>query len=207
MDQSFETDPDSDPSPWKYFPFQLGESEYLETYEPGGFHPVHLGDVYDGRYRVVHKLGFGGFSTVWLARDTTSHRWAALKIVVASESQTYEARSTIASHPSVIQSPHFAVPDRRFWIDGPNGQHLCLVGPVLGPDLAKLSKGIYSRIKPDFAKEVSLRAAQALTQLHASGICHGGKQNNPNSLKRAKSRPILMLSCRPYRTQHGRASD
>lgn len=206
MDQSFETDPDSEPSPWKYFPFQLGESEYLEKYEPGGFHPVHLGDVYDGRYRVVHKLGFGGFSTVWLARDTISHRWAALKIVVASESQTYEARSTIASHPSVIQSQHFAVPDRRFWIDGPNGQHLCLVGPVLGPDLAKLSKGIYSRIKPDFAKEVSLQAAQALAQLHASGICHGGEQNNPNGLKRAKSRPILMLSYRPYRTQHGRAS-
>ena len=39
-------------------------------YRPGGFHPVHLGDTFkEGRYRVIHKLGHGGFSTIWLARD------------------------------------------------------------------------------------------------------------------------------------------
>jgi hypothetical protein len=48
---------------------QLGgaDTEDVERYQRGGFHPVHLGDVYDERYRVVHKLGAGGFSTVWLA--------------------------------------------------------------------------------------------------------------------------------------------
>jgi hypothetical protein len=46
------------------------EAEDLEKYQPGGFHSVHLEDIYDNnRYRVVHKLGAGGFSTVWLARD------------------------------------------------------------------------------------------------------------------------------------------
>ncbi len=34
------------------------------------YHPVHLGDFFkDGRYKILHKLGFGSFSTVWLARD------------------------------------------------------------------------------------------------------------------------------------------
>lgn len=41
-------------------PQGVGDTEDVERYEPGGFHPVHLGDRYDGgRYRVVHKLGAG----------------------------------------------------------------------------------------------------------------------------------------------------
>ena len=41
-------------------------------YHPGGYHPVHLGDVYRKQYKVINKLGFGTFSTVWLARDLAS---------------------------------------------------------------------------------------------------------------------------------------
>lgn len=44
--------------------------ESLLNYQPGGFHPVALGDTFkDGRYQVHHKLGWGGSSTVWLAHD------------------------------------------------------------------------------------------------------------------------------------------
>lgn len=169
-------DSDSDADPWKYFPFELGECEDLENYEPGGFHPVHLGDVYDhDRYRIVHKLGFGGFSTVWLAEDVTGPEWVALKIVAARESPSYEARSVIASHLDIPASRLFAIVKRKFWIDGPNGSHLCLVLPALGPNLSTLSRGIFSRLNPNFAKDVSLQAAQALVQLHSNGLCHGGK--------------------------------
>jgi serine/threonine-protein kinase SRPK3 len=161
-------------SPWKYFPFQLGESEDLENYEPGGFHPVHLGDVFDDRYRIVHKLGFGGFSTVWLARDSIENRWVALKIIAARDSATYNDRSTISNHPALAMSDLFATVKQQFWFTGPNGQHLCLVLPVLGPDLSRLSKGIYSRLNSDLVRHVSLQAARALVQLHSHGLCHGG---------------------------------
>jgi serine/threonine protein kinase len=44
--------------------------ESMSGYRPGGFHPVRLGDTFkDGRYKIHHKLGWGGFSTVWLAKD------------------------------------------------------------------------------------------------------------------------------------------
>jgi serine/threonine-protein kinase SRPK3 len=44
--------------------------EPLSKYETGGFHPLCLGEtLHDGRYTVRHKLGWGGFSTVWLAWD------------------------------------------------------------------------------------------------------------------------------------------
>lgn len=44
--------------------------EKISRYRPGGFHPVALGNTFNqGRYTVVHKLGYGGFSTVWVAYD------------------------------------------------------------------------------------------------------------------------------------------
>ena len=45
------------------------EKPYM--YEPGGFHRVTLGETFDNeRYTVLQKLGFGQYSTVWLALDS-----------------------------------------------------------------------------------------------------------------------------------------
>lgn len=44
--------------------------EYLEDYKPGGLCPIDVGQSLDGdRYQIIAKLGYGAFSTVWLARD------------------------------------------------------------------------------------------------------------------------------------------
>lgn len=38
--------------------------------EGGGFYPLRLGEAFDERrFVVTRKLGWGGYSTVWLARD------------------------------------------------------------------------------------------------------------------------------------------
>lgn len=51
----------------------LYTQESLSKYQPGGYHPVSLGDTFkDERYEIHHKLGWGGFSTVWLANDKES---------------------------------------------------------------------------------------------------------------------------------------
>jgi serine/threonine-protein kinase SRPK3 len=40
------------------------------TNEGGGFYPARLGETFDdGRFVITRKLGWGGFSSVWLARD------------------------------------------------------------------------------------------------------------------------------------------
>ena len=45
----------------------LDNIENVEMYRPGGFHPVSIGDVFaNGRYKVLHKLGRGSSSIVWL---------------------------------------------------------------------------------------------------------------------------------------------
>lgn len=35
----------------------------------GGYHPVHVGDVFNKRYKALSKLGWGYFATVWLCVD------------------------------------------------------------------------------------------------------------------------------------------
>lgn len=46
------------------------DEEDLEDYCKGGYHPVHVGDTFSNdRYLIVRKLGWGHFSTVWLAKD------------------------------------------------------------------------------------------------------------------------------------------
>lgn len=45
------------------------EEERLIGYKAENFYPVRLGEVFESRYQVVAKLGFGTASTVWLCRD------------------------------------------------------------------------------------------------------------------------------------------
>ena len=45
------------------------EEERLPNYHAERFYPVQIGGVYNDRYQVLAKLGFGTSSTVWLCRD------------------------------------------------------------------------------------------------------------------------------------------
>ena len=166
-----ETSPDWEWPEQKYHLPSSESYEDLERYEPGGFHPVHLGDVYhEGRYRVVHKLGFGGFSTVWLALDQSLERYVALKVVAAEDSENYQG---LSRHQDLIAQNHDQTDLEfvssllsHFWHDGPNGRHLCLVSPVLGPSISQMS-GFTCRLFPAFAQEVAIQATRAMSYLHS----------------------------------------
>lgn len=45
------------------------EEEAIPGYVATRYYPVRIGQVFQKRYQVVGKLGFGTTSTVWLARD------------------------------------------------------------------------------------------------------------------------------------------
>lgn len=45
------------------------EEEGKAAYRPGGFHPVYIGDIFNDRYKVLNKIGYGLYSTVWLVKD------------------------------------------------------------------------------------------------------------------------------------------
>lgn len=66
----------------EYMP--LEDVEKLECYRPGGYHPIAIGDHLHGCYDIVHKLGFGTYSTTWLARDQKTMKYVAVKIAIAA---------------------------------------------------------------------------------------------------------------------------
>lgn len=46
------------------------DDEGIDSYRKGGYHAVRIGDPFaSGRYIAQRKLGWGQFSTVWLAYD------------------------------------------------------------------------------------------------------------------------------------------
>ncbi|KAJ1111319.1 hypothetical protein NDU88_008655 [Pleurodeles waltl] len=57
-----------------------GPQENPAEYCPGGYHPVKKGEVFNGRYQVMHKVGWGYFSTVWLCHDIPKKRFVAVKV-------------------------------------------------------------------------------------------------------------------------------
>ncbi len=61
------------------------DEEEASSYKHGGYHPVRIGDVFSDRYVVVKKLGWGHFSTVWMARDD---KWDGRKLGSESGSRS-----------------------------------------------------------------------------------------------------------------------
>jgi len=60
------------------------EDEGMPDYKVGGYHPVHVGEVFQDRYVTIQKLGWGHFSTVWLSKDLKYDTFVALKIQKSS---------------------------------------------------------------------------------------------------------------------------
>jgi serine/threonine-protein kinase SRPK3 len=126
-------------------------------YVAGGYYPVYLCDRFQNRYLILRKVGFGRYSTVWLARDERSHplplhcecsdtgrhEWfVALKILTADaitgDIHIDELRMLQKAGSADIQAPgHSRIVQLldHFEHAGPHGTHLCLVLELLGPNL------------------------------------------------------------------------
>ena len=57
----------------------LLEEESFSWYSRDAFYPVHIGELFQSRYQVILKLGYGSVSTAWLCRDLQYGK-AALKL-------------------------------------------------------------------------------------------------------------------------------
>lgn len=159
------------------------DEESLKDYREGGYHPIQVGETFkDNRYIIVRKLGWGHFSTVWLAKDTQNgNRHVAMK-VVRSDRQYTEAALDEISLLKRAMSANENHPGRKhvvslldsFRHDGPNGGHICMVFEVLGENLLGLIKRYkYKGIPKVLVKQITKQVLLALDYLHREcGIIH-----------------------------------
>ncbi|QKX58032.1 uncharacterized protein TRUGW13939_05152 [Talaromyces rugulosus] len=165
------------PSPAIYWPEDGIEN--LEGYSSGGYHPTYINDeLSNGRYRIVHKLGYGPYYTVWLSRDQEKNRYVALKIVIADVSER-SLESKILQH---LQAGDVSHPWREyvsslldnFSFNGPNGQHMCLVSEVAGCSIAESKENSPNFMFPlHIARAIAAQVTMGLAYMHSNGIGHG----------------------------------
>lgn len=157
--------------------------EDLERYTKGGYHPVNIDDEIYGRYRIVHKLGFGSYSTVWLARDQQLDRFVSLKFLVADTPPNSPeililrqlsniSGSQLENHPG---RPFVLTLLDEFEVQGENGRHHCLVTEALGPSISAVKyESDRNRLPGHISRIVATQCAKGLAYLHSCGVVHGG---------------------------------
>lgn len=156
------------------------DDEGIDSYRKGGYHAVRIGDPFAaGRYIAQRKLGWGQFSTVWLAYDTQSSKYVALKIQKSAQQFAQAALHEI----DVLSSIADGDPSNskcvvrlidHFKHSGPNGQHLCMVLEFLGDSLLQLIRfNRYKGLELNKVREICKCILIALDYLHREvGIIH-----------------------------------
>ncbi|XP_056242307.1 SRSF protein kinase 2 isoform X3 [Seriola aureovittata] len=150
------------------------EQEDPADYCKGGYHPVKIGDLFNGRYHVIRKLGWGHFSTVWLCWDIQVKNFVAMKVVKSAQHYTETALDEIKLLRCVRESDPID-PNKDmvvqliddFKISGVNGIHVCMVFEVLGHHLLKwIIKSNYQGLPLPCVKSIIRQVLQGLDYLH-----------------------------------------
>ncbi|MGI8460903.1 MAG: protein kinase domain-containing protein [Solirubrobacterales bacterium] len=130
-----------------------------------------IGTTLSGRYVVESKLGSGGMSTVFLARDDTLERWVAVKVLHREISDQpdqiqrfrREARSVAQlSHPNLV-----SVIDA-----GEDGGHPYIVFEYIEGETLKQRIERMGRLPLDESAAYAIETGRGLSAAHAARLIH-----------------------------------
>jgi serine/threonine-protein kinase SRPK3 len=148
-------------------------NEKKSEYKKGGYHPVTIGELYNKQYRVVHKLGWGHFSTVWLVWDHKTNSFKAMKVMKSAEKYRETALDEIQLCKEISQGDlenrqHCAHIVDDFRHTGPNGKHVCMVFEILGDNILNMiEKHQEDGVPIPVVKHITRCALIALDYLHS----------------------------------------
>ena len=149
------------------------EEEDLKDYRRGGYHPVRIGDRFkEERYRVLSKVGWGHFSTVWLAWDSTAVRPVVVKLQKSATRYSDAAKDEVEILRQITESANasgrfLVLLHDNFVHRGPNGLHHVMAFEVLGPTLLSLIKQTdYQGLPLRVVRRIAACVLIALMHLH-----------------------------------------
>ena len=184
----------------KYTDSNTSVDEGLEDYKINGYHPVHIGEILLERYVIMQKLGFGHFSTAWLALDSKYGNYVCIKIqksenryiwaaydeveILQELSKHYYDKEWIKSleeyykdEPEKLknihkkENSHVVQLLNSFIYYGQNGKHFCMVFEVMGVTLLEIIKKYnYKGIPIPLVRTITKQILIGLDFLHR--ICH-----------------------------------
>ena len=153
------------------------ESEPWDNYNPKAvtrlFYPLRLGELLNGRYLVEHKLGHGGFSTVWMAHDIHENKDVALKILSLGGYDMNETRIQAEIQQHVQDKSHLVVTLDTFLLPRGEGDlfNTVHVLPLMGPHV---SQSLLRKMPVVTRMSAAHQLLHALSALHEAGIVHRG---------------------------------
>jgi len=168
------------------------EDETIEDYKAGGYHPVHVGEILLCRYIIIQKLGWGHFSTVWLAKDIQYNTFVALKIqksaphyleaaydeveILEQVSSYWKKSEWIESAKKYLgESPSALNMDSCFCVQllnsflhfGQNGKHFVMVFEIMGVNLLDIIRRYdYKGIPIPLVRIIAKQVLIGLDYLH-----------------------------------------
>ncbi|KAF5718822.1 CMGC kinase [Fusarium mundagurra] len=149
--------------------FEVEEvSENPQRYLEGLYYPICIGETLANQYRIEHKLGHGGFSTVWMAYDILAKKDVALKIMTPGESNEHEYKMQTEIARSIQDNSHLILYGNTFMLPGSYSDHRVLVLPLQGPNLRDHLRQKPVAVRMSAAKQL----LQAISHLHDCGIVH-----------------------------------
>ncbi|KAI1913030.1 hypothetical protein LOZ61_003007 [Ophidiomyces ophidiicola] len=149
------------------------EEEKLPFYEPEQYYPAHIGELFQSRYRIVGKLGYGAYSTAWLCRDLQEHSYSTIKISTQLQKFPKKGRAELAiyEHLCKVTSSHLGQAYIRdvydsFEIQGPYGRHQCLMQQPMHMSILDMMKLNPNPIHTPLVKLILKRLLTVLHFLH-----------------------------------------
>lgn len=150
------------------------DDEPEEDYRKGGYAEISAGDMLQHKYVVERKLGWGVYSTVWLADESTANRKVAIKVQKSSPEYVRAAQNEIALLRAIMAEAesHDGPGDRClvrlldvFELKGPNGVHSSMVFEVLGHSVLGLLQ-TQDRCPVPTAAYITCQILEGLSFLH-----------------------------------------
>jgi len=132
----------------------------------------------EGRFEVRRKLGWGQYSSVWLAWDSVDHKYVSVKILTSyatthlqsGNMQELDILKRLDTNPNIGLHliSDFILPDK----DG-DSPHQCLVTTLFSSSLGHLAKHWDVPILPrPLAKKIVRDVLEDLVEIHRVGIIH-----------------------------------